>query len=432
MKKKNWIKVVTNALLLVTVIGTGPLFAGGQADGSGSNVVTYWCHNNSDFVAANQALIDKFEAANPDIRVEMEAFPYDVLVQKMQAAYVAGNESDIQQIFGSWAIQYTRNGLFAEIPAAITGDVSQRFYPAQIGGYMYQGKVYGIPREFNIENGGVLYYPALLAEAGFDRLPNTWAELVEVARALTTYDTEGNITRAGFDFVSWDNITFTLLALILQQGGTYWAEDGIHVSFATPEAQTAAGALADMLVADKVTDFMHNGPDDSADSFFKEKSAICIKGPWSVSMGINSYGRDDFMYGPMPSWDGGEHAFAAESGWGEVVSARSADKEHVWRFYEFMTSTESNRLWNEMTSTVPSEPAIAEAADYLDANPYLKVSTKVMPYAQPIGPLFDTDAFKWFINSNFEKVALGEISVADALKAIETDTNAMIDEQRAQ
>lgn len=419
-------------LVCIAMVLPGLAFAGGQEETDGVKTVTYWCHNNNDFVAANQELIDAFEMENPDVKVEMEAFPYDVLLQKMQAAYAARNESDIQQIFGSWAIQYTRNGLFAEVPASIAGDVDERFYPAQIGGYMFDGKVYGIPREFNIENGGVLYYPDLLAQVGYDGMPETWEDLMEAAEALTEYDSEGNITRAGFDFVSWDNITFTLLSLILQQDGTYWADDGIHVTFGTPEAKRAAEALGAMLTENKITDFMHNGPDDSADSFFKDKSAMCIKGPWAVAMGRTDYERDDFAYGPMPSFTGGPHSFAAESGWGEVVSARSADKEHVWRFFEFMTSSESNQLWNEMTATVPSEPAIAGSEEFLEANPHLKVSVEVMPYAKPIGPLFDTDAFKWFINSNFEKVALGEIDVAQALVNIETETNAMIDEQRAQ
>ena len=61
----------------------------------------------------------------------------------------------------------------------------------------------------------------------------------ESAVATTTYDDQGRITQAGFQFTDNDSITFLFLAMILQQGADYWADDGIHVNFQTDAAKKA-------------------------------------------------------------------------------------------------------------------------------------------------------------------------------------------------
>ena len=44
-----------------------------------------------------------------------------------------------------------------------------------------------------------------------------------------------------------DAITFLFLAMILQQGATYWADDGVHVNLQTEAAQTAWQAETDIV-----------------------------------------------------------------------------------------------------------------------------------------------------------------------------------------
>ena len=61
------------------------------------------------------------------------------------------------------------------------------------------------------------------------------------AKILTVRD--GNkIKLKGFEFVSSDNVTFTLLSLILQQNGTYLTDDG-YIDLDTQEAVTATDGI---------------------------------------------------------------------------------------------------------------------------------------------------------------------------------------------
>ena len=63
--------------------------------------------------------------------------------------------------------------------------------------------------------------------------------MIDNAVKATTYDDQKRITRAGFQFTDNDTITFLFMAMILQQGGNYWADDGVHVNFQTDAAKKA-------------------------------------------------------------------------------------------------------------------------------------------------------------------------------------------------
>ncbi|TCL58827.1 carbohydrate ABC transporter substrate-binding protein (CUT1 family) [Hydrogenispora ethanolica] len=412
-------------------------FHGQQSFAAGAKnvTITYWTHDEPTFLAANKELIARFEKQYPNIKVKHQYFPYDVLEAKEKAAYATKNESDVQQIFGSWAIEFTKHGLFDAVPKSMADEAKRKYFQAPLGGYTFQGKLYGIPREFNLENGGVLYYPNEIAAAGWEKFPETYQDLVGLAQKLTKYDSKGNITHYGFDFSSTDNVPYLFLSLILQQGGNYWKPDNVHVTFTTPEAEKAMQAMADLILKYKVCDMKHsNDPNvDISDYFFKGTSGMCFRGPWVIANGVNTYKLKNFRYAPMPSFTGKSLAFAAESGWGEVVSARSKNKKAAWTFIKFITSQKNNLLFNSKTYTIPADKSVAASAEFMKANPLIKPSLDVLPYGRPIGPLQSVDRFKQeIVYAQFQKVVDKKIDIKTALKAIETQTNSMIDELLAQ
>lgn len=422
-------------VLLVVLLGCGKKASAGTA-GSPSSLkgsVTYWY--NQDWEEANKQLLDAFAKAYPNITVNATGFTYDTFIEKIRAAYSAGEESDVQQVFGDWASDLMKHKRLAAVPSAYAAEVKKRLFETTLGGYTYDGVLYGIPKEYNIESGGVLYYPADLKKAGYDAFPGTFAELMAAAKKLTRYDAKGNPIHWGFDFMTTDNIPYLFLSFILQQGGTYWAADKIHVTFTTPEAGKALQAMADMVLKDKVTEITHlsDTNNDASTYFFKGESSMCFRGPWVIPVGKTEFQLENFAYGPMPSFAGTSKAFAAESGWGEVVSAKSKNAESAWAFVKFISSAESHKLWNTVTNTIPSEKSVAESKDFLQSNPMIKVSLDVLPFGVPIGPLQSVDTFKsQIVVNNFTSLCTGGQDVATTLRKIEEETNRMIDDIRAQ
>ena len=391
--------------------------------------VTWWTHTNSAFVEANTALIEAFEAANPDIHIVYQHFPYDVYVQKLQTGYSSGTVADIQQMFGTWVTEYARFGLLDPVPDEMAATMADRFWPAATGAYELDGTFYGQPKEFNLENGGMLVNPTILESVGASETPTDWQSMVDLAAEATARDSNDLITQAGLAFINLDTVTFTYLSMILQQGADYFGEDGMHVDFQSDAAKQAWQDLTALVTEYRVDDSQSYSA-ESWEFFFQGKAAMAIRGPWVISEGRINYPDLEFRYDPVPAYAGTEMKFAAESGWGEVVNAAADDeiKAAAWAFIDFMHQDDNLREWNVATTTVPSLQALQGDPALLEATPELEVSFAALPGGQWIGQIGDRDRFFQAILDAFTQVELGELSPEDALTSAEQQINAMIDE----
>lgn len=395
----------------------------------GKTNVSWWTHNNVAFVQANTDLITRFEKENPDIHIVYQYFPYDVFVQKLQTGYSSGTVADIQQMFGTWVTNYAKFGLLDRVPDEMASTMSERFWPAASGAYELDGVFYGQPKEYNLENGGILVNPTLIEAAGSKETPTTWQAMVDLATKATKWDGD-TLTQAGLAIVgSQDTITFTYLAMILQQGATYFADDGMHVNLSSDAAKKAWTDFTDLVTKYKVDD-SQSYTADNYEFFFQGKAAMCPKGPWAIAVGQEEYPDLKFRYDAMPIYTGTEYKFAAESGWGEVVNAKAADdkKAAAWKFIDFMHTDDNLREWNKATFTVPSLQALNNDPALIEAAPGLKTSFAAIPTGQWIGQIGDRDRFFESIFNAYISVDIGQASAADALANAEQEINAMIDE----
>lgn len=391
--------------------------------------VTWWTHNNPAFVDANVEMINRFQAVNPDVNIVYQYFPYDIFISKLQAGYNSGAVADIQQMFGTWVTQYAGFGLLDPVPESLAAGFADRFYEAATGAYGFNGQFFGMPKEFNLENGCMLINPAILEEAGVTDLPTDWQGLIDAAVAATTYDDQGRITRAGFQFTDNDSITFLFLANILQQGADYWADDGRHVNFQTEAAQQAwADEIA--LVTEYHVDDETSYSGDRYVWFFQGNSAMAMRGPWVIPIGEADYPDLVFDYVNMPPYAGTENLFAAESGWGEVVNANAPaeNKEAAWAFIDFMAQPDNLRDWNLATYTLPPLQDLQNDEAILEAAPMLQAAFNVLPFGRWVGPVQNRDRFWQSIHNAFTAVTLGQMDAAAGLTQAETEINLMIDE----
>jgi multiple sugar transport system substrate-binding protein len=218
--------------------------------------------------------------------------------------------------------------------------------------------------------------------------------------------------------------------MILQQGGSYWADDGVHVNFQTDAAKKAWQDETDIVTKYHVEDETSIPNSDRYVVFFQGKGAMCMVGPWAIAVGQEDYPDLDFNYVNLPTYAGTDYRFAAESGWGEVVNAKAPaeNKEAAWKFIDFMAQPDNLRDWNLATYTIPSLKALQNDPAILEAAPLLQASFNVLPYGQWVGPVQDRDRFWTSIHDAFTAVGLGQMDAPTALAQAEQQINQMIDE----
>lgn len=420
-----------------TPISDAGAAGGGSAEeggGVGQPVtLRLWTHQNDAFNGGYQALIDAYTASHPDVTIQLETFDYDTYIQTLQTALPAGTEADILQMFGSWVCSYARGGSLAELPASVISlaDAEAQVFPAQIGGYTCDGKLYGVPQEFNIEYGATLVNTAVAEEAGITDVTAGWAnfdEFIADAKAMTVTQ-DGVITRAGYNFTGSDGIPAMFYSLILQNGGQYLRDDGAF-SVNTPEG-AAALQLMKRFVDEGITDpvLFNDESNWVGDSFFDGSSAMGLVGPWAVAEYSGDYPDVAAVtqYVPLPTASGTQ-ALVAASGWGLTVSQNSPAQDAAWDFVRFATLEPANAVqFNLSSGTLPALRANGEgaAADELVAQfPYFGPFLGVLSYAQYEGAFPDRDLVWYEITyPRILSFLQGNATLEDTLATIDREVN---------
>jgi len=394
----------------------------------------FWMHQNPAFIAANEELIRRFQAERPNVTVKLESFEYDLFIQTLQTAMPAGTEADIIEMFGTWVCSYADGGRLAEMPDSVMSraEAEGLFFAAPLQGYDCSGKLYGLPNEFNIENGAALVNPAMFEGAGLAYPPKweTMGDMLADAQKLTKFD--GDVmTVAGFHNVSGDGLAFQLLAGILQRGGDYWKPDGSGLQLNTPEARATLEWMKSLVDEYKVVDpFLFN--DDSnwvGDAFFSNQAAIAFIGPWAAAEGLTEYPDMEFDYAAIPNYAGDRHYFAADSGWGKVVSINSQHKELAFEFAKFAAANADNaKTWNVTTGTIPALKSVADDPTLLEELPWIAPDLPILQYGRYVGSLPDRDLF-WYdiVYPHVLGVLQDTETIDEALAAIDTEANAMFE-----
>jgi multiple sugar transport system substrate-binding protein len=394
-----------------------------------------WSSDNQSFVQTNEKVVNRYQEASPDVEIKYEYFPYDQLIQTIQTAMAAKNEADVMEMFGSWVPSYAKGGTLSEAPADVMTlqQAQELFYAAPMDGYVYQGKVYGLPNEYNLENGAALVNKTMYEKAGVTYPPtwNTWDDLVTDAKKLTQWD--GDVMKvAGFHYVNPDGLGFLFWEGILERGGDYWATDKIHLNLETDQAVATTQWLADMAIKDKVVDPVTFNPNSNwiGDSFFQGLVAIGFIGPWIVPLARINHPEfpDQWGYISTPYY-GDKMSFAADSGWGKVVSPNSKELPTAWDIAKFWTSDAANaRAWNVGTGTVPALKTVAEDPSLLTDLDWLGPSLKVLPFGRFVGDLQDRD-YVWYnvLATRLTETLQGQHTAQEVCKIMNDECNAMID-----
>jgi len=394
-----------------------------------------WSHQNPSFVAANEQLVAKYMEANSNVEIKYENFPYNDFITNIQTSMAAKNEADVMEMFGSWVQSYAKGGTLAAVSDIVLSleKAKQAYYAAPLDGYTWEGKLYGMPNEYNLENGAVLINKRMFADEGITSPPEwaSWDDLVLDAKKLTKV-VDGNMTVAGFHYINTDGLGFLFWEGILEKGAEYFASDKIHLDFMTPQAEETVQWFYDMANVDKVVDPMTFNPNSNwvGESFFQGLVGIGFIGPWIVPEGRRNYPdfKDEWDYVSAPYF-GSERKFAADAGWGKVVSPNSKSIDESWKFAAFTALEQANaRQWNVGTGTVPALKAVAEDPALLNEINWLGPSLKVLGQGRFVGTLQDRD-YVWVnvLSTHITECLQGVRSVKETMKLMHDEANAMID-----
>jgi len=193
------------ASLMVTALAMSGLVAVSNTASAATSTVTVWTpHTRGWQVTEWKAAIVRIQAANPQLNIVLKT---GIDMATSMKAIVANKSDgpDISISNGNGNLGWFCGGgegiwlpLNTMISSRATGLNLATTFKASAQSATISGRIRCALPMPGTEVFGFFYNKDLLAEAGFKNPPKTTAELVTYSKKLTTFDKDGNITRAGF------------------------------------------------------------------------------------------------------------------------------------------------------------------------------------------------------------------------------------------
>jgi|UPI0004AF3484 ABC-type glycerol-3-phosphate transport system substrate-binding protein len=196
-------------------------------------------HNETDppSIEFYNKAIKEFEAANPDIKIEMEAVSTDGRLQKVLASINTKTMPEVFKLLPEERFEFARKGYLVPLDDVIAEIGTEDYVPGSL--VPVEGKTYDIP--YTLGNYGVLWQRDDLLKAKGLETPKNWDELKAAAKALTDGGNFGFIFPAGKNRMT----SIYLSAMIWNAGGTYFDKD-LNVTFDNPGTVKALTFLKEM------------------------------------------------------------------------------------------------------------------------------------------------------------------------------------------
>lgn len=393
-----------------TTPASGEAGASGSADGDVVIEFSQWWEPELPD-GAFRGIMDKFEAANPGVKVELLSGPYASTKEQVIAGASAGKMSCVVGLDGAWVYDFVKQGSIADLTALMdTAGYDDSELASQI---QIDGKTYMIP----VVN---FVYPmftntALLAEAGVSSPPSNRTEFAEAAKKVAETGTAAGWalplsleTPNGIqnDVMSW-----------------VWASGGSMLNNGSPDLTnadvvSATDYIQDMWDAGAVAPGAFSMKEqDKVEEFTNQRVGMMISSLAHINTIREANPDLEFAVSALPAEDGydGERGIPYAS-WGIGVSSNCENPDEAWALVQFLMSKDVNSELSTIANAFPGNKA--SAPDFSDSDPLFEKAFEIYQAGYPanefVGLPVAEELMRMF-SQEFQKALNGDQTMAEAL-----------------
>lgn len=320
--------------------------AGAGSLGATDQTVTIAMVSNSQMTDA-RSLANRFEAANPDIKLRFVTLSENQARAKITASTaMGGGEFDVVMISNYEAPQWAENGWLVNLSdyaRNTPGYDENDFIPSLRESLSYKGNMYAVP--FYGESSFLMYRKDLFEQAGIEMPHNpTWQQVADAAAKLDGPDMVGICLRGK---PGWGEVLAPLDTVINTFGGR-WYDEKWNAQLTSPEVEKAVDFYVNLV--------RNHGEPGAATSGFGECATQFAQG--RAAMWYDATSAVSVLEDPASSKVVGKVGYAMaptvekpNSGWlytWALGIPKSSDKpDAAWRFISWMTDQNYIKLVGE-------------------------------------------------------------------------------------
>jgi multiple sugar transport system substrate-binding protein len=407
-------------LALLSACGPGaaptpPAAAGSRAESAVTLRLMGWASSPEEDRLLNEVLAE-FMTQHPSIQVKFEPVPE--YATKLQTDLAAGTAADVFYVDSLLAPDLMKRQLLLEFDPLIERDKIDidDFYPPLLGAFQWQGKTYGLPKDWS--SLALIWNVERAVEAGIDRPPATWDELRSAAASLTRANqvfgavTPPELPRLG--------------AFIYQAGGRLISEDQTRMALNSPEGLRALELYYGLYRDGHATTPVDTGTQWPGDTFAKGRGALVFEGNWIFPFLKKEAPDLGFGIAELPAGPKGKGTFAFTVSYS--VNARTQHREAAWTLVQYLTGPDGMRKWTSLGLAMPARKSLETewGTRFKEREPFLRSAGYAHPWqlgpgGQEINDKVATPAL--------QSVFAGTMSPREALAEIERRGNEILAKQ---
>lgn len=366
------IRAAAAATLAISIAAGVTGCGGGTSSSGGSNdspkTLTYWASNQGPSIEADKKILTpelkKFEEQT-GIKVKLEVVPWADLLNRILAATTSGQGPDVLNIGNTWSASLQATGALLPWDKANFDAIGgrDRFVDSAVASAGAEGKDPSAVPLYSLAY--ALYYnKKSFAEAGIDKPPATWDELVEDGKKLSKNGKWG----LGAEGSNLSNNIHQTFVLAQQHGADFFDAAG-KPTFTSDGAVAAVKQYIDFMAKDKIiapgnAEYAQN---QSLTDFAKGKTAMVLWQAAASTFASQGMKPEDWGAAPVPVASGtpgqGKNINSMVAGINMAVFKNTKNIDGAKKFVKFMTSDAEQKLLNKTYGSIPPvKTAQADAA----------------------------------------------------------------------
>ncbi|WP_163527052.1 sugar ABC transporter substrate-binding protein [Halobacillus ihumii] len=411
MKKKLF------GLIVVIVLSIALAACSEESDssGGGENTISVWAMGEEG--KKLKEFSKKFEEENPDLKVDVQAIPWDRAHDKLLTAVASGNGPDVVQLGTTWVAEFAEAGALMDLSEYVEDYPSfakENYFNGSVSTMKYDDQIVGIPWYVDTR---VLYYRTdLLKEAGYEEPPKTWEELKAAATKLADRGEE----YYGLDIDRNDQITPFIFAWQNEYEANLEEND---LNFDSPEFKEAIKYY---------TSYFEEGIAqaqqglDIVQAFKKGTKPMFFSGPWMINI-INEQAPDlegKWATAVMPK----KVTNTSSMGGANLSVFHNSDNvDGALKFISFMTQVDTQIDWLKASNTLPSRTE-AWGKPIMKEDPMYATFGKQLEHTKPGLPTPQFERIAQELLSTIERIVVGGADLEEELKKFNKTAQNLLEE----
>jgi multiple sugar transport system substrate-binding protein len=391
-------------------------------------VIRFWALGNEGENV--QKLLPEFERKNPGIKVVVQQIPWTAAHEKLLTAYAGDATPDVSQLGNTWIPEFTV--LRALEPLNEYADHSFSidrgdYFEGVLKTNIIDSTLYGIP--WYVDTRVIYYRKDLLREAGYEKPPATWGEMLRLCSAIQQRARSEGIIRYPLFLPTSEWVPAIILGM--QSGDSLLKDDRTRGNFSGSNFRKAF----DLLASFYRNEYSPSGQQlisNFYDSFGQGLITMYITGPWNIgefSRRLPQKLQDQWMTSPLPSMDSTYPGASLPLGTSLVVFRQSKKKEAAWKFIEFLASTKQSIAFYRITGNLPPRKSAWNDSS-LASNKYIRAFYQQIQRLDPLPPVPEWEQIVIKLQLYIEYVATNTLTVDEALKRFDIDVDHMLVKRR--